>query len=111
VAGEITLFPKTVLCDVENLAGWSDQGALRGGVSGGGRDVFELEGDDVDGGSKLADAIEIFIGSIDLNVGDLTGGRITVGRKGVDPVSHSPRSKGEHTAELTAAEDADCRAG
>ena len=47
----------------------------------------------------------------DLDVGDLSGRRVVFGRERMDAIAQPPRGHREHAAELTAAEDADHRAG
>ena len=61
--------------------------------------------------AKRRDGVEIVVRRDDFEVGDLAGGRVGVGRKGVDAIAHAAGGDGEHAAELSAAEDADGGAG
>ena len=82
---------------------------LGGGLGGGGGDVLELEGDDVHPAGELADRVEVVVGGLDFEVGNLAGGRVVVGRERVHAVAHPAGGDGEHAAELAAAQHADGR--
>ena len=82
-------------------------------ASGGGRrgDVLELERDHAHAPGELGDGVEIVIGRANLQVGDLAGRRIVVGRQHVHAVAQPPGRDGEHPPELPAAENAERAAG
>jgi hypothetical protein len=65
-------------------------------------DVHAVEG---------AHRVEVVVGRVDLDVGDLRRGRVVVRREGVHAVAHAPGGEREHATELTAAEHAERRAG
>ena len=54
-------------------------------------------------------AIEVVVRRVDLDVGDLAGRRVVLGRERVDAVAEAAGGHGEHAAELAAAEHADGR--
>ena len=62
------------------------------------RNVLELEGDDVHAARERAHGVEIVVGRDDLEVGDLAGRRVVLGRERVDAVAHAPRGDREHAA-------------
>ena len=105
---EAGLLAQAVLGDVQDSP-LGRTGACCGGGGGGGGDVFEFEGDDVDVGGEVADGVQIVVRGVDLDVGDLAGGGVFIGRKRVDAVAHAARRDGEHAAQLAAAEHADGR--
>ncbi len=81
-------------------------------LGGGGRrrrHVLEFEGDDVNGLREAADRVQVVVRRVDLDVGNLSGRRVVLGRERVDAVAEAPRSHREHAPELTAAQYADGR--
>ena len=72
-----------------------------------GRHVLELERDDVDAAGERADGVEVVVGGVDFDVGDLAGRRVVLGRERVDPVAEPAGGDREHAAQLPAAEHAD----
>ena len=76
-----------------------------------GRHVLELERDDIDAARELADPIEIVVRRLHLDVRDLPGRRVVLGRERVHAIAEAARGHGEHAAELAAAQHADRRAG
>ena len=88
-----------------------DDGVLLRFRDGVGRHVLELEGDDVDGLREGADGVHVVVRRVDLDVGDLPGRRVVIGRERVDAVAETARRHREHAAELPAAKHADGGAG
>ena len=86
-------------------------GVLLGRRCRGCRHVFELEGDHVHAFGEGADGVEVVVGGVDFDVGDLAGGRVVFGGERVDAVAEAPGGDGEHAAQLAAAQYADGRAG
>ncbi len=109
--GEKCLLANAVLRDRKRSTVRTDDGVpLRFG-DGCGRDVFELEGDDVDAAGERAHGVEVVVRRVDLFVGDLAGRRVVVGRQRVDAIAEPAGRHGEHAPKLTATQDADGRTG
>ena len=104
--GEKGLLANAVLRDRQGSTVRTDDGVpLRFG-DGCGRDVFELERDDVDAAGERAHRVEIVVRRVDLFVGDLAGRCVVVGRQRVDTIAEPAGRHGEHAPKLTATQDA-----
>ena len=78
-----------------------------GGARGGGGHVLELERHDIHALRETTDRIEIIVGRVDLEVGDLSRRRIVLRCERVNAVPKASRGHSEHASKLAAAEDAD----
>ena len=74
-------------------------------------DVLELERHHVHAASRTRGPLDVVVRRVDLDVGDLAGRRVVLGRERVNAVAQTARRHREHAAELTAAEHANGRAG
>lgn len=72
-------FAEPMLGDVEDAPVWADGSDFSGGEAGGGGDILELEGDDIDLGSEAADLIEVFVGGDAFDIGDGAGWGVGIG--------------------------------
>ena len=70
---EKALLANAMLGDEERVPAGPHDGVLLGRRRRRGRDVLELEGDDVDASGEGADGVEVVVGGVDLDVGDLAG--------------------------------------
>ncbi len=109
--GEECFFAEAMLGGVKNVSGGADGCATFGGGGGGGGNIFKLKCYDGNGGGEFGDSVEVFVGSVDFEVGDLAGWGVFVRGKSVDTVAHAAGGDGEHAPELTAAENTNGAAG
>ena len=79
--GEERLLPRALLGDVQRRAARPHGRELRRRVGRGGRDVLELERHHVDAAREGADGVEVVVVGGNLEVGDLAGRRVVVGRE------------------------------
>jgi hypothetical protein len=102
-AAQKLLLPEPVLGDAERLQTGPD------GLYGGdlpdrlGRDVLELQGDDVHGAGEGAGRVEVLVGGCPFVVGEAAGGAVRLGGEDVDAVAYPAGGKDEHPSELAAA--------
>jgi hypothetical protein len=76
-----------------------------------GGDVLELVGDDVAGLGQALQRPAVVIGGDDLAGGDPAGGAVFLGIQDHHVEAQAGGGQGQHAAQLSAAEDADGRAG
>jgi hypothetical protein len=107
VLREERFFAKPVLRCVEHLTIRVDLDESRRRIDRRGWDILKLERHNVNAPCELPDLVEIAIVGDRLDIGDLTCGRVAVGREGVDAEAHFARFDSEHAAELAAAENTD----
>jgi hypothetical protein len=100
---------QTMLCCVQYGTGGANRYKSFGHVNSSDRHVFEFERHDTDAARELRDSREIVVRSAYFKIGHLAGRRIVVGREDMHAVAQPPGGNGEHSPELTAAEDADGR--
>src|SRR5439155_15586686 len=74
------------------------------------RNIFELEGQQIEAFREIPHGRFIFVCAGEFAVGELTSGRIFFRTENVDPVTHAPGCDGEHAAELPTSHQADRRA-
>ena len=105
--GEKRFLLEPVLRDGQRSPVGPDDGVLLRFDDGRGRHVLELEGDDIDRLRKGADGGQVVVGCVDLEVGDLSGRGVVIGRERVDAIAETARGHREHPPELPAAEHSD----
>ena len=107
VAREEPLFADAVLRHFECGAVGAHQRFLGGRGHRRSRHILELERHHVHGPREGTHLIEVVVRRDDLDVGNLPGRRVVLGRQRVHAVAETARRHGEHASELAAAEDAD----
>ena len=96
---------------MENFAGRAHEYAFGlGNLRHERRYIFEFESQCVYCLSEGADSFAISVGRAELAVGDLTGGAVILGGKGMQAVAHSAGFHGQHSPKLATAKNADRRA-
>ena len=104
-------FAFAILADVQDVRAGMD-GAMAGDViDDGGRDVFKLECDNIDGLGEGIEHGEVAVRGDEFAVGDLSGRTVGLRLECVDAVTHFAGGEGKHPSELSAAEQADGGAG
>ena len=100
-------FALAVLADVENGGVGVDRS--EGGEEPEGFDgkIFKFVGDDLAGFGKAMEGGRVFERCGEGEVGDGGGGTVGVGIENGDAIAHPAGGEGEHSAELTTADDAD----
>ena len=98
-----------MLRDLERASARTHDGVLGGRGGSGYGHVFKFEGHHVDAARKGADLVQIVVGRLEFDVGDLPRRRVAFRRERVHAVPQTPRGDREHAPELSAAEHADCR--
>src|SRR3712207_240793 len=76
-------------------------------LDGLGRDVLELQGDDVHLAGEPARGVEVLVGRAPLAVGDAACRSVPLGGEDVDRVAHPAGGDDQHPAQLAASEHAD----
>ena len=97
----------SVLANVQHLTARMHRTNLGNRLNRGTRDVFKLKGNHIHPVSEFFQCGGIGVGSIDLEIADLTRWAIGLGLVGMDAVAHAARSDGQHAAELTSPKNAD----
>src|SRR5579883_339940 len=108
---EESLLPDALLRCVQHGACGANGGAAFGCFCGIGGHVLKLERHYADVAREFPDGIEIVVRRDHLDIGDLAGGCVLIGRKGVNAVTHAAGRDCEHAAQLPASEHADGGAG
>ena len=107
VIGQKCLFPHAVLRSVQDITVRKHIYELGRRIHRRRRHVFEFERDYIDRCRKLSNGVKVLVCRICLDVGDLPGRRVALGRKSVNAIAHLAGLDSKHPPKLPAAEYTD----